>query len=127
MEYELTAHKLDNNTHLVKNKHTNEPVAILKKRGGYSKNEVTAEWHPDYKLLHPETHENLLTRNFAKPFNSVAAAVSGLTYDSQKYAMGGEPTHDPVKTVYAGEFDSKNQYDEPTVAHKCENYHGTKI
>lgn len=118
MEYELTAHKLDNNTHLVKNKHTNEPIAILKKQGGYSKNEVTAEWHPDYKLLHPETHENLLTRNFAKPFDSVAAAVNSLTYSSEKYAKGDEPTHDPVKTVYAGEFDSKNQYDEPTVAHK---------
>lgn len=118
MEYELTAQKLDNNTHLVKNKHTNEPVAILKKRGGYSKNEVTAEWHPDYKLLHPDTHENLLSRNFAKPFDSVTAAVSSLTYDSEKYAKGEEQTRDPVKTVYAGEFNTKNKYDEPIVAHK---------
>lgn len=117
MEYELTSQKLDNNTHLVKNKHTNEPVAILKKRGGYGK-EVTAEWHPDYKLLHPETHENLLTRNFAKPYDSVTAAVSNLTYSTQKYAYGNEPVHDPVKTRYAGDFDSKNQYDEPKKAHK---------
>lgn len=118
MEYDLRSHKLDNNTHLVKNKHTNEPVAILKTRGGYNRNEVNAEWHPDYKLLHPETHENLLTRNFAKPFDSVTAAVSSLIYASQKYAIGDEPTRDPVKTAYAGEFDSKNQYDEAKVAHK---------
>lgn len=118
MEYELTSQKLDNNTHLVKNKHTNEPVAILKKSGGYKRNEVTSEWHPDYKLLHPEVHENLLTRNFHKPHESVSAAVSNITYISHDHAFGNSSRIDPVKTAYAGEYDSKTPQGQDKKAHK---------
>jgi hypothetical protein len=118
MEYELTSQKLDNNTHLVKNKHTNEPVAILKRTGGYKRNEVKSEWHPDYKLLHPEVHENLLTRNFHKPHDSVSDAVSNITYISQDHAFGKNSRIDPIKTRYAGDFDTKTPYGQDTKGHK---------
>jgi hypothetical protein len=106
MEYELVAQKVNPTTHVVKNRHTNEPVAILTKpKNSYNRNEVAAVWHPDYKLLHPEVHDNLLTRNFGKNFDNMTNAVSQLTYQSKPYAFGTGKVMDPVKSQYVGEVD----------------------
>lgn len=104
MEYDLVSQKLDQNNHLVKNKVTNEPVAFLEKRASRygGKGTVHATWHPDYKLLHPEIHDNLITRNFEKPYESVTDAVSGITYKTRPHAYGRNVPKDPIKTKYIG-------------------------
>ena len=89
MDYELTTKKQADGTQLVKNKLTNEPVAILKSpKYSYRKNEVQAEWHPDFKLLHPEVVNNLLHRNFHKNFESASAATNVLTHKSESFVRG---------------------------------------
>ena len=119
MEYELTSQKIDDNTSLVKNKHTNEPVAVLtKSKNSYPRNQVSAQWHPDFKLLHPEAHENLTTRNFGKPFDSASDAVAQLTNKSRPYVTGSKTPKDPVKTEYQGTVPAKNSYGEDTTLHK---------
>ena len=120
MDYELTSKKLDDGTTLVKNKHTNQPVAFLSKYKHGSANAVKAEWHPDFKLMHPETHENLVTRNFPKHFDSASAAVSSLTSDSRPYVEGQGVHTDPLKTKYIGATEGVNDYGEKTVTH---NWH----
>lgn len=119
MEYELTSQKIDDNTNLVKNKHTNEPVAILTKvKNSYPRNKVSAEWHPDFKLLHPEAHENLISRNFTKHFDSASDAVFQLDNKSRPYITGSNIPKDPVKTEYQGTVPAKTSHGEDTTAHK---------
>lgn len=118
MEYELTSKKLDDGTTLVKNKHTNQPVAFLSKYRHGSANAVKAEWHPDFRLMHPEAHENILTRNFPRHFESTSAAVSELSTQSAPYVKGQGILKDPIKTRYAGATEGEDNYGDKVLTHK---------
>ena len=125
MDYELTTQKQKDGSHLVKNKLTNEPVAILTKpKYAYKANTVQAEWHPDFRLLHPETSENLLHRNFDRKFDSVSQAVDVITSKSQQFARGENITHDPIKTKYVGTEEHDDGYGGKRVAHKWHMFDG---
>lgn len=113
MDFETSTEKTPDGHTLVKNKHTNEPIAILKNAGLYKKNAVTAEWHPDFKLIHPEIEENLLHRNISprqnKTLESAASAKDYITSLADSVARGHvEP--DPVKSTYAGSEDVNTDY-----------------
>lgn len=113
MDFETSTEKTADGHTLVKNKHTNEPIAILKNAGSYKKNAVTAEWHPDFKLIHPEVEENLLHRNISprqsKTLENMAAAKSHITSIADDIA-GGRIKSDPVKSTYAGPEDVESRY-----------------
>lgn len=103
MDYELTSQKLDQNNHLIKNKVTNEPVAFIEKNTSYGgRGSIKATWHPTFKLLHPEVHDNIITRNFERKYDSVNDAVSNIGYRSKPYVFGRDVDKDPVKTKYQG-------------------------
>lgn len=103
MDYELTTQKQKDGSHLVKNKLTNEPVTILTKpKYAYRANAVQAEWHPDFKLLHPEVSDNLLHRNFGKTFDSVSDSLNNITNKSESFVRGHGFEVDPIKTRYVG-------------------------
>ena len=125
MDYELTTQKQKDGSHLVKNKLTNEPVAILTKpKYAYKANAVQAEWHPDFKLLHPEVSENLLHRNFDRTYDSASQAVDVITGKSEKFARGEGIDKDPIKTHYIGTEEQDDGYGGKRVAHKWHMFDG---
>ena len=125
MDYGLTAQKQKDGSHLVKNKLTNEPVAILTKpKYAYKANAVQAEWHPDFKLLHPEVSENLFHRNFDKTYDSASQAVDAITGKSEKFARGEGVDRDPIKTHYIGTEELDYGYGGKKVAHKWHMFDG---
>jgi len=125
MDYGLTAQKQKDGSHLVKNKLTNEPVAILTKpKYAYKANAVQAEWHPDFKLLHPEVSENLLHRNFDRTYDSASQAVDAITGKSEKFARGEGVDQDPIKTHYIGTEEQDDGYGGKRVAHKWHMFDG---
>ena len=125
MDYELTTQKQKDGSHLVKNTLTNEPVAILTKpKYAYKANSVQAEWHPDFKLLHPEVSENLLHRNFDRTYDSISQAVSVITGKSEKFARGEGIDKDPIKTHYIGTEEQDDGYGGKRVAHKWHMFDG---
>ena len=125
MDYGLTTQKQKDGSHLVKNKLTNEPVAILTKpKYAYKANAVQAEWHPDFKLLHPEVSENLLHRNFDRTYDSASQAVDAITGKSTKFARGEGVDKDPIKTHYIGTEEQDDGYGGKRVAHKWHMFDG---
>ena len=125
MDYGLTTQKQKDGSHLVKNKLTNEPVAILTKpKYAYKANAVQAEWHPDFKLLHPEVSENLLHRNFDRTYDSASQAVDAITGKSAKFARGEGVDQDPIKTHYIGTEEQDDGYGGKRVAHKWHMFDG---
>ena len=125
MDYGLTTQKQKDGSHLVKNKLTNEPVAILTKpKYAYKANAVQAEWHPDFKLLHPEVSENLLHRNFDRTYDSASQAVDAITGKSAKFARGEGVDQDPIKTHYIGTEEQNDRYGDKKVAHKWHMFDG---
>lgn len=125
MDYGLTTQKQKDGSHLVKNKLTNEPVAILTKpKYAYKANAVQAEWHPDFKLLHPEVSENLLHRNFDRTYDSANQAVDAITGKSAKFARGEGVDQDPIKTHYIGTEEQDDGYGGKRVAHKWHMFDG---
>ena len=125
MDYGLTTQKQKDGSHLVKNKLTNEPVAILTKpKYAYKVNDVQAKWHPDFKLLHPEVSENLLHRNFDRTYDSTSQAVSVITGKSQQFARGEGIDKDPIKTHYIGTEEQDDGYGGKKVAHKWHMFDG---
>ena len=125
MDYGLTTQKQKDGSHLVKNKLTNEPVAILTKpKYAYKANAVQAEWHPDFKLLHPEVSENLFHRNFDRTYDSASQAVDAITGKSEKFARGEGVDRDPIKTHYIGTEELDYGYGGKKVAHKWHMFDG---
>ena len=125
MDYGLTTQKQKDGSHLVKNKLTNEPVAILTKpKYAYKANAVQVEWHPDFKLLHPEVSENLFHRNFDKTYDSASQAVDAITGKSAKFARGEGIDKDPIKTHYIGTEEQNDGYGGKKVAHKWHMFDG---
>ena len=125
MDYELTTQKQKDGSHLVKNTLTNEPVAILTKpKYAYKANSVQAEWHPDFKLLHPEVSENLLHRNFDRTYDSISQAVNVITGKSQQFARGEGIHKDPIKTHYIGTEEQDDGYGGKRAVHKWHMFDG---
>lgn len=110
MEYSLASQKINDNTHLVKVKHTNEPVAILtSKKSPYGgKPSISVAWHPTFKTLHPEVHDNLMSRNFPRQYDSLSAATNVAEGISEDIIKGTHHRKDAVRTEYAGEDTVKN-------------------
>ena len=113
MELELASEKLENGHHLVKNKQTNEPIAFIKP----TKNkDVTVDWHPDFKMVHPEIADNILHRNFqpnrfntTNEYSSRVDAVDKIKKVASDI-LKGNIDKDPVKTKYVGSGIEKTQY-----------------
>ena len=125
MDYELTTQKQKDGSHLVKNKLTNEPVAILTKpKYAYRANAVEAEWHPDFKLLHPEVSDNLLHRNFGKTFDSVSDALNNITNKSESFVRGHGFEVDTIKTKYIGQTQVTNSYGSKRPGHAWHMFDG---
>ena len=125
MDYGLTTQKQKDGSHLVKNKLTNEPVAILTKpKYAYKANAVQAEWHPDFKLLHPEVSENLFHRNFDRTYDSASQAVDAITGKSEKFARGEGIDKDPIKTHYIGTEEQDDGYGGKRAVHKWHMFDG---
>lgn len=118
LEFELNVEKQTDGSHLLKNKHTNEPVAYLRKpKYAYKSTSVEAEWHPDFKLLHPESNDNLIHRNFPKAFDSAAAAKAQIEGSAEVFVRGKHES-DPVKSEYVGHVPGKDSYGEDVNVHK---------
>lgn len=115
MEYKLTAHKLSPNTHLIKNKITNQPVAVLTahKDSWGGRVHYSIDWHPSFKQTYPEVDQNLLTRNFTVKPQGVPSGVDHVTRVSEYIVTGQHNSSeykDPIKVKYAGVFsDPKNE------------------
>jgi len=108
MEFETSTEKTKDGHTLIKNKHTNEPIAVVKNAGSYKRNEVVAEWHPDFKLVHPEVAENLLYRNIDNErIDNISTAKLRIEHMAENIVKGNID-HDPVKTTYAGSEDIDN-------------------
>ena len=109
LDYETQAQKREDGSYLIKHKETGEPIAIVNK--GYGK-KVTGEWHPDFKLTHPEINDNILHSNMNSGQSESAYNRNSFdSLDSAKHRIGflakqfktGEYKKDPVKVQYRGE------------------------
>lgn len=114
MELELASEKLENGHHLVKNKQTNEPIAFIKPTS--YQNQVSVDWHPDFKMVHPEIAENILHRNFQptrlhrdNTYSSKVSAIDNIKKLASS-VLKGDIDKDPVKTKYIGSGIEKTQY-----------------
>lgn len=109
MDFDTKTEKQADGTTVVSHKLTGMPIAIVRP-DGYKKNGVKVEWHPDFKLLHPEIDSNLLTRNYSSlsskydrnSHDSLSSAVSS-SGNKAKNIINGNYEKDPVKTEYEGE------------------------
>ena len=110
MDFETSTEKTEDGHTLLRNKHTNEPIAVIKNAGMYKRNQVVAAWHPDFKLVHPEVAENLLHRNIGnKPMDNLATAKSQIGHMAENIVKGNID-HDPVKTTYTGSEEIDSPY-----------------
>ena len=121
MELELNQTKQGNNRTLLSHKMTNEPIATV----DHYKWGAEVEWHPDFKLLHPVLHDNLIHNSYRTGSNIAGGRplyrnVQDAAKSVQKRAKevyDDKLRPDPVKTSYVGISDQKNSYGHDSKLH----------
>jgi len=95
---ELKEKKIDDNTSVIHDALTNDPIAISTKQSG-SKNLHNITWHPVFRKLYPETGD-LVNMNLGN--NIKSDQVKNRVASKYGNIISGKPNRDPLKTVYAG-------------------------
>ena len=123
MSRELKSKKIDDNTLVLHDKLTNDPVAIIKrKKSAYANKSVySAEWHPDMKQMYPDETNSFTQMNIqdADSASSISNHVSG-AYDR----LLSPGIKDPMRIEHAGTI-TKNytQGTSPSVPVEFNQYH----
>ena len=112
LDFNVATQKREDGSYLLKHKETNEPIAILNPAHSYGRGKaVNAEWHPDFKLTHPEINDNILHHNITgnqyrdydyNKFDNLDAAKNRIGFLAKQFKTG-EYKKDPVKVKYRGE------------------------